>query len=367
MKGEYQEFIAPTVGFSSEVIKQDPYTIKVYDLGGGVNIRGIWPRYYSELHGAVFVVDSTDRTKLPAAREVLHQALEHPWFANKSVLVMANKQDKAEPMSSAEIASNLGLEKFKGLQSHVIVCSALMEEGSTPDPRITQGLKWLINAIDSNYATLQKRIYKDSEQQKEEERVEREEKRKRVEARKRERELERERQEKEEKEKGKMHTIAIDDANTDNTISVITEVPASSSHSTGTEQVVKSESRKNISKNAVVPTNEVLSSIDEMRKSKVGQTPRTPRNGSVYASTTIIVGQHPGEPAAASLNEEDTSRPSSSRAKSPDAFIVQVQTDEPNSSKSSLPPLSAISKYDITPSPSIALDPLPPLEKTAFV
>lgn len=232
MKGEYQEFIAPTIGFSSDVIKHGAHTIKVYDLGGGANIRGIWPRYYAELHGAVFVVDSTDRTKFPAAREVLHQAMEHPWFANKPILVMANKQDKAEPMSSAEIASNLGLEKFKGLQFHVIVCTALMEEGVAPDPRIAQGLKWLINTIDNSYANLQKRIQKDSEQQKEEERIEREEKRKRVEARKRERELERERQEKEEKEKGKMHIIAVQDADTDNTISVITEVPTSSSHST---------------------------------------------------------------------------------------------------------------------------------------
>ena len=31
-----------------------------YDLGGGKTFRGIWPKYYHEVHGFIFVVDSTD-------------------------------------------------------------------------------------------------------------------------------------------------------------------------------------------------------------------------------------------------------------------------------------------------------------------
>jgi len=220
LKGEIQEFVAPTIGFSSEIIKQGRLTLKVFDLGGGANIRGIWPRYYAELHGAVFVIDSSDRTRLHVAREVLHEVLDHGRFANKPLLILANKQDKEESMTSEEITSNLALEKFKGLQYHVITCTALLlEVTSPPDPKIANGLKWLTNTIEGVYGGLQKRILKDSEEQKEEERIEREEKRKRVEARKRERELERELAEKEKE----MQTMGPNKTENNEKITIITE------------------------------------------------------------------------------------------------------------------------------------------------
>jgi len=204
LKGEIEEFVAPTIGFSSEVIKQGATTIKVFDLGGGASIRGIWPRYYSELYGAIFVVDSSDKDKAHVIREVLQQVLEHPRFAKKPLLILANKQDKAGSITTDEIAFNLGLEKFPDLDYNIITCTALLlEDTSPPDPNINQGLKWLTVAIDKNFSLLQKRIHKEMEEQKEEERIESEEKRKRVEARRRERELAREREEKEELEKEK--------------------------------------------------------------------------------------------------------------------------------------------------------------------
>jgi len=206
LKGEIQEFVTPTIGFSSEVIKQGPTTIKVFDLGGGASIRGIWPRYYSELYGAIFVVDSSDKAKVHVIREVLHQVLEHPRFTKKPLLILANKQDKQDSMTSDELVFNLGLEKFPDLDYNIITCTALLiEDTSPPDPKINQGLKWLTTAIDKNFKPLQKRIQKEMEEQKEEERIETEERRKRVEARRREREeaKEREAKELEEKEKEK--------------------------------------------------------------------------------------------------------------------------------------------------------------------
>ncbi len=46
--------------------------MKIYDLGGGPTFRGIWGRYYSEVHAAVFVVDSCDERKMQAAKDALH-------------------------------------------------------------------------------------------------------------------------------------------------------------------------------------------------------------------------------------------------------------------------------------------------------
>lgn len=381
MKGEYQEFIAPTIGFASEVVTQGSHTIKIYDLGGGANIRGIWPRYYAELHGAVFVIDSSDRSRMPVAREVLHQTLEHSRFANKPLLVMANKQDKTEPMSSAEIASSLGLEKFKGLQYSIVTCSALaLEENIPPDPRIAQGLKWLTGAIDSNYTVLQKRIQQDSAEQKEEERIEREEKRKRVEARRRERELEREREA--EGNSKEMHTITNNAPN--NTSDKITVIRDATPRSSQDKTIVKTLSFK-----AVPATDLFDKAADkgrdmfknggevEVHSARKLKTPR-----SVYSSTTIMIKPDDGgseqhiavssiEDTAATLPNGISDDDDHNNNTHPSAKVDNNNSN--NNNKSNLPPLQlGISKpkakLETTPSPMLhTLHPLPPLERPPVV
>lgn len=40
----------PTVGFSVISLPFHDYTVKVYDLGGGPGIRGIWPQYFVDVN-----------------------------------------------------------------------------------------------------------------------------------------------------------------------------------------------------------------------------------------------------------------------------------------------------------------------------
>lgn len=48
LAGEPPETV-PTVGFSVITLPFQSYTVKVYDLGGGPGIRGIWPQYYVDV------------------------------------------------------------------------------------------------------------------------------------------------------------------------------------------------------------------------------------------------------------------------------------------------------------------------------
>lgn len=41
--------VLPTVGFSSILLKHKNYLVKIYDLGGSQQIRGIWHRYFSDV------------------------------------------------------------------------------------------------------------------------------------------------------------------------------------------------------------------------------------------------------------------------------------------------------------------------------
>lgn len=65
--------------------------------------RSIWHHYYQNTHSLIYVVDSSDRRRLPEAREILHQMLLDPELANVPLLVFANKKDVPNAMSAVEV------------------------------------------------------------------------------------------------------------------------------------------------------------------------------------------------------------------------------------------------------------------------
>lgn len=49
LAGEPLDTVVPTVGFSTVTLSNHNCSIKIYDLGGGSGIRGIWPRYFVDV------------------------------------------------------------------------------------------------------------------------------------------------------------------------------------------------------------------------------------------------------------------------------------------------------------------------------
>lgn len=49
LAGESVDAVVPTVGFSVVNLYYKKYKVKVFDLGGGSNIRGIWHRYFVDV------------------------------------------------------------------------------------------------------------------------------------------------------------------------------------------------------------------------------------------------------------------------------------------------------------------------------
>lgn len=85
---EIDPIIVPTVGFSAPIKKQyNNYQIVFYDLGGGARIRGVWPQYFADVHGIIYVVDSSDKVRLQENQTELHNALQHPMIVGKPVLM----------------------------------------------------------------------------------------------------------------------------------------------------------------------------------------------------------------------------------------------------------------------------------------
>ncbi|KFZ52764.1 ADP-ribosylation factor-like 10, partial [Podiceps cristatus] len=81
-------------------------------VGGSQNLRSYWPHYLSHAHVLVFVVDSVDRSRLLTARQELHALLAME--PQLPLIVLANKQDKSDALSTAELEEELALHTLSG-------------------------------------------------------------------------------------------------------------------------------------------------------------------------------------------------------------------------------------------------------------
>ncbi|XP_047107041.1 ADP-ribosylation factor-like protein 13B isoform X1 [Schistocerca piceifrons] len=171
LTGEPVKTVLPTVGFSSASLKYKGYNVKIYDLGGGRQIRGIWPKYFMDAHGVIFVVDASDIARLEECKLAFEGLLSHEKLTGKPVLLLANKQDCIGALDELDIVERLNVESVVNDQrcpTLVETCSAAMERSSKQktDPAIQSGYRWLMNCIISNYQNLNARVERDVTEQK---------------------------------------------------------------------------------------------------------------------------------------------------------------------------------------------------------
>ncbi|NWU63714.1 ARL10 protein, partial [Pterocles burchelli] len=105
-----RERIAPTHGFNSAQLCIEGLEVDLLEVGGSQNLRAYWRHYLSEAHVLVFVVDSVDRSRLVTARQELHALLAAE--PQLPLVVLANKQDKSNALSTAELREELALHKL---------------------------------------------------------------------------------------------------------------------------------------------------------------------------------------------------------------------------------------------------------------
>uniref|UniRef100_A0A4W4FQV7 ADP-ribosylation factor-like 13b n=1 Tax=Electrophorus electricus TaxID=8005 RepID=A0A4W4FQV7_ELEEL len=168
IQGESPLDVAPTVGFSKVDLKQGKFEVTIFDLGGGKRIRGIWKNYYSESHGVVFVVDSSDVQRIHETRDTMAEVLRHPRIAGKPVLVLANKQDRCGALAEADIIESLSLEKLVNENKclcQIEPCSAVLGYGKKVDKSIKSGLNWLLSSIAKDYEAITERVQRDTAEQ----------------------------------------------------------------------------------------------------------------------------------------------------------------------------------------------------------
>lgn len=119
----------PTVGFNYETFVHKGATFDIWDTGGQDKLRDLWRHYYEQVNGVLFVIDSTDESRLSEARDELHKAMRDLHLKDAFLCVLANKRDLEQCMSADQIRDGLQVENFKDRQWTLAEVSALKGTG----------------------------------------------------------------------------------------------------------------------------------------------------------------------------------------------------------------------------------------------
>uniref|UniRef100_A0A8D0B031 ADP-ribosylation factor-like protein 14 n=1 Tax=Salvator merianae TaxID=96440 RepID=A0A8D0B031_SALMN len=104
---------SPTIGFNVEMIEtRENIALTIWDVGGQQKMRTAWTDYLENTDCLVYVVDSTDESRLEESKKELGLILKNDQTKNIPVVIVANKQDLRGAMSAEEITRRLNIKKY---------------------------------------------------------------------------------------------------------------------------------------------------------------------------------------------------------------------------------------------------------------
>lgn len=91
---------------------------EVWDLGGQANMRPSWGMYLKGVDAVIVVIDSTDRVRIPIAKQELYQILAVPELEKVPLLILANKQVRKRHSRPCVVAGCLTILQTCGRIEH---------------------------------------------------------------------------------------------------------------------------------------------------------------------------------------------------------------------------------------------------------
>lgn len=131
----------PTIGSNYEEIAYKNTRFQTWDVGGQDQLRDMWKIYLKGAQAVIFVIDSTDPSRMVLNRTELQKLFTHSDLKKTIFLVLANKQDKKEAAPAEDIIRALELETIKDNTWSVFGVSALTGQG------VEGAFDWLVERM----------------------------------------------------------------------------------------------------------------------------------------------------------------------------------------------------------------------------
>jgi small GTP-binding protein len=104
--------VIPTIGFNVETVNYQDTRFTVWDIGGNDKIRSLWNHYYYHTDVLIFVIDSADVNRISEAKDELFKILQNDLLNNVPLLVIANKQDIKQSISTDRMIQMMNLNSL---------------------------------------------------------------------------------------------------------------------------------------------------------------------------------------------------------------------------------------------------------------
>ncbi|XP_059162611.1 ADP-ribosylation factor 3-like [Physella acuta] len=120
----------PTIGFNVETIHWNGVSLVAWDIGGRDKMRPLIRHYYANTQAVIYMIDSNDIQRLDEAiDELIKYVVTADELRDTVVMVLANKQDLPNAVSSQEIVDKL--KKFPCVSQTIFVlpCSVTTNVG----------------------------------------------------------------------------------------------------------------------------------------------------------------------------------------------------------------------------------------------
>ncbi|XP_024289840.2 ADP-ribosylation factor-like 10 [Oncorhynchus tshawytscha] len=125
--GDKRGHCRPTRGFNFMSLSAPAGQLDFLEIGGAEDLRMYWAEYLGKTHALVYVVDSSDRPRLPQAKAELHRLLR--LHSQLPVVVLGNKQDKPGALSVSELHEALSLGAVADKRRLFLLAAQLGSDG----------------------------------------------------------------------------------------------------------------------------------------------------------------------------------------------------------------------------------------------
>ncbi|EFN63993.1 ADP-ribosylation factor-related protein 1 [Formica fusca] len=145
-KGMNPSKITTTVGLNIGKIDIAGVSFNFWDLGGQEELQSLWDKYYAESHAVIYIVDSSDRDRIPDSKEAFDKVISSEHLTGVPLLVLANKQDVPDCMGVREVKPifNQSAHLIGRRDCMVMPVSALNGDG------VDEGIHWLVDCVKRN-------------------------------------------------------------------------------------------------------------------------------------------------------------------------------------------------------------------------